>query len=142
MGRWVTSKGRRFYILDKGEENPFASKPENQEADHKQYLNQHKNFKDDGYDEQVRNDNAIKASSGGGWDFRGIGQNVDKLEKQLSNTKSHNTVATIYRRLRSLDSTLTKEMRDTGSFGDSNAALTYRRRIRQMIKKIEGMNIL
>lgn len=26
MGRWVTSKGRRIYIPDEGEENPFAKK--------------------------------------------------------------------------------------------------------------------
>lgn len=24
MGRWVTSKGRRIYIPDEGEENPFG----------------------------------------------------------------------------------------------------------------------
>ena len=28
MGRWVTSKGRRIYIPDEGEENPFAKKGE------------------------------------------------------------------------------------------------------------------
>lgn len=26
MGRWVTSKGRRIYIPDEGEENPYVKK--------------------------------------------------------------------------------------------------------------------
>lgn len=29
MGRWVTSKGRRIYIPDEGEENPYAKKEQN-----------------------------------------------------------------------------------------------------------------
>ena len=33
MGRWVTSKGRRIYIPDEGEENPYQSKKENKEAE-------------------------------------------------------------------------------------------------------------
>lgn len=31
MGRWVTSKGRRIYIPDEGEENPFAKKESTKE---------------------------------------------------------------------------------------------------------------
>ena len=32
MGRWVTSKGRRIYIPDEGEENPYANKPDVQKT--------------------------------------------------------------------------------------------------------------
>ena len=113
MGRWVTSKGRRFYILDKGEENPFD-----------------------------KGKNAESTNKKGGWDFRGIGQTVDKLESKLAETKSHNTVASIYKQLNDLETALEKEAKSTGAHADENAVLTLRRRIRLLKRKVKTANIL
>ena len=55
MGRWVTSKGRRIYIPDEGEENPYAKKSEKkkernilgEEVDFEEYARNMEKNKDD-----------------------------------------------------------------------------------------------
>lgn len=116
-------------------------------GEHKSYLQQN-NFENlDEFDEQVLNDNMIEAQNrqeefSGGWDFPGIRDSINTLEQKLDKTKSHNTVASIYRQLVSMDTTIKVQYEAASPMEDKNALLTYRRRVRQLLRKIEDMNIL
>lgn len=75
-----------------------------------------------------------------GWDYSGIREQVDKLEKALSTTKSINRINSIAKSLREQDKQISIELNrlEEGTAdvpGDKSSLLTLRRRVRQLMQK-------
>lgn len=110
------------------------------ESDYKAQLTQGNNivqFPNDAYDEELANDQAVKSSTApGGWDYPGIRDSIDEVEKKASNARSTNTYERLIRRLNELDRTITTSL-DTGDErDDKNALMSYRRRTRTLLRQL------
>ena len=112
---------------------------------HKQYLQQN-NFQNlDEYDEQVLNDNVTLPVStasqqfANGWNFPGIGEQVDRLEAALNRTRTTGGISRIFKSLREQEAVVNRELAQNNPNNDRNALLTYRRRIRQLLNRIRSM---
>lgn len=95
-------------------------------------------FPNDEYDEEVANDQAIRQPRSGGWDFPGFRDSIDEVEKRLAGARSDNTLDRLARRLNELDKNITTSMNTAGEYDDTNMLLTYRRRVRGLLKQIKN----
>ena len=118
-------------------------KSERKEQDYQAQLRQNNSaeviqFPNDEYDEEVANDQAIQQSRSGGWDFPGFRDSIDEVENRLKGARSDNTLDRLARRLRQLDSNITTSINTASELDDTNMLLTYRRRVRGLLRQIKN----
>lgn len=86
-----------------------------------------------------RNKNTAEAQQNS-WDYPGIKQRIDRLEKTLENSRSVNTINSVARAARATDEQITRTINDAENGREDvpvnmNALMAYRRRVRQLIRK-------
>lgn len=95
-------------------------------------------FPNDEYDEEVANDQTIQQLRTGGWDFPGFRDSIDEVENRLNRARSDNTLDRLARRLNELDRNITTSINTAGENDDTNMLLTYRRRVRGLLRQIKN----
>lgn len=100
---------------------------------------------EDGEDLKTAMDKSGKFGSKG-WDYRGVGEKLDEIEKEIDAIKDpfSRKTAAIYERLQGLEKTLLKyreEIRNGTENGDIKALARYNTRIKLLKNKIVNIGI-